>query len=99
MKSLSSFKEGDVVTAKDIPALAKKLTTHDDNLFFMENTVGKVLTIIDASTPEKDQCKAIKDLIKDAMWGNFKIFQNWYLDQDSGMASTFPFRKEKIVTI
>lgn len=34
----------------------------------MDNLTGKLLTIIDASIADKEQCKAVKDLIRDKVW-------------------------------
>jgi len=35
---------------------------------FFQITIGKVLTIIDATTPDLEQRKAIKDLVKQSIW-------------------------------
>ena len=35
---------------------------------FQRNALGKVLTIVDAAIANKEQSKAVKDLIKQAIW-------------------------------
>lgn len=38
-------------------------------LEFINNLVGKVLTVVDASYSDKEQRKAVKDLMTQSIWG------------------------------
>ena len=42
----------------------------------MDNLTGKILTIIDASIADKEQCKAVKDLVRDKIWEK----REWFRD-------------------
>lgn len=37
-------------------------------MFEMSSLIGKILTIVDASISDKEQRKAVKDLVKQTMW-------------------------------
>lgn len=46
------------------------IVTYEDNLSDLFNYIqGRVLTIIDASIADKQQNEAIKDLLRQAIWG------------------------------
>jgi len=45
------------------------LDTHRE---FTRSFLGKVLTILDASIPDKEQRKGIKDLVQDAFYNSFQ---------------------------
>ncbi len=44
-----------------------RLSTEED----VKHLLGRVLTIIDASISDIEQKKAVKDLIKEEIWGNY----------------------------
>ena len=58
---------------------------------FTRHLQGKLLTIIDASISDKDQCKAIKSLISEKLWESNHTVQEWMFEQEGGKESSFPY--------
>ena len=51
--------------------------------------LGKILTIVDASITDKEQLKAVKDLIKTSFWDAYDIVWRWMNRQRNGDGGTF----------
>lgn len=70
-----------------------------DLICYNNSLVGQTLTIIDATGLDRDQKKAIKDLIKQAAWRNYDIVWRWMNDvrnaegkKEGGSYLNFPFQ-------
>lgn len=64
-----------MLSQEHVPAARAGLQNFNEELgvYINENDrykLGKVLTIVDATISNPEQCKAIKDLINSAWWGN-----------------------------
>lgn len=81
-------------------SLKQKSISVDDLSATINYLVGKVCTVIDASVVDKEQATAIKQIIKDDMYGAVEKVKDWKLDNDSaeelgigGSDLNFPFWK------
>lgn len=63
------FDKGEEVSAEEVDGQLAKISTNMlDVTRTVENAVGEVLTIIDGCITDKEQKKAIKSMIKNAMY-------------------------------
>lgn len=64
--------------------------TAGDVIGYNKYILGKILTIVDASITDKEQLKAVKDLIKISFWDAYDIVWRWMNRQIKGEGGTFP---------
>jgi len=57
----------------------------------MRHIEGKLLTIVDASISDKEQCRAIKSLVKNSIWDDVRILEEWWYDPSNKDSTYFPF--------
>lgn len=69
----------------------KMLITLSNVADFLSNLEGKILTISDASLPDKKQNEAVKSIIRNTVWGQFDVIRKWYYEQSDNVGTPFPF--------
>lgn len=88
--NLSDYKKGGLAD----PSVAKLSISHLND--YNSHIMGKILTIIDASISDKEQCSAIKSLIKSQFWDNFDVALKWYYHPERFTQSEFPFGMKSV---
>lgn len=53
--------------------------------------VGRICTIVDASYADKEQAKAIKQLIKNELYDSLGNIQEWVIQSEFAAVSPFPY--------
>lgn len=60
----------------------EKALTHSFLMDTLRKIMGRTLTMIDASIPEKQQNKAMKDIIRNIFSDEMEFSSNWAFDQN-----------------
>ena len=79
-------------TAEEYKKFANKPTVSSNQLVsFVSYLQGRVLTVIDASIADHVQNKALKNIMKTALWDGYGILSDWCIENAGEGGSTFPF--------
>ncbi|HJT55887.1 MAG TPA: hypothetical protein VJ761_05295 [Ktedonobacteraceae bacterium] len=76
------------------------ISTNDLGCLLTTHVLGRVLTILDASIADSRQCKAAKDLAKQAIWAAFFEVKEWMeknARNTENPTTVFPFSDNRSV--
>ena len=86
-KQTESYLLGGIVAPKE----AKTGITPTQIHAFFNHLMGEILTIVEASTTDETQRKALKSVVGNTIHNDSVLLQKWIIAQSEGNGLTFPY--------